>query len=103
MTANWTGVVSGACRFDDASGGHRIVFTAPASRTERAGMTVYTSADEAATWTVGATLWPGPAAYSTTFQINATHVGMLFEHGEAEFAQRISFLALTVAQLGRGQ
>ena len=100
VTANWTGVVSGTSRFDAATAAPRLVFTAPASRTARAGLTVYVSLDEATSWKVGAALWPGPSAYSSTFQINATHVGVLFENGEAEFAQRISFLALSLDDLG---
>ena len=44
VTANWTGLVSGAARYAPAgSPAGVIVFTAPASRTERANMSVWVS------------------------------------------------------------
>ena len=88
---DWTGVVSGCSRFDSASKGRRLLYTAPSDPTERRTLTPYTSADEGKTWTAGAPLWTGGAAYSSTLQLNATHAALLFENGEYEFAQRISF------------
>ena len=106
VTANWTGVVSGAARFDGAPGGAAILFSAPSSRTERAVLGLYVSEDEAASWKgPTAILWPGPAAYSSMVQLNDTHVGVLFENGDAgtgDFAARLSFLTVGVSDLVRG-
>jgi hypothetical protein len=104
-TKNWTGVVSGASRYDtvDPATGklaRRVIFTAPASRTDRANMGLFVSTDEAHTWAAApALIWPGPAAYSNAVQLNATHAGVIFECGEVEFAQRISFAAIAVTDL----
>jgi hypothetical protein len=52
---------------------------------------VYVSTNEGATWAAGVILSPGPAGYSDATQLNASALGVLFENGEVEFAQQISF------------
>ena len=101
VTANWTGVVSGASRFD-AGGVARVIFTAPTQRTARADLGVYASVDEARSWVGPAPLWKGPAGYSSTVQVNSTHAAVLFEcgdEGSGDFAQRIAFRLMSVADL----
>lgn len=103
-TANWTGVVSGASRYDTPDGGsgvfRRVIFTAPTSRTDRVDMGLWVSTDETHSWRQAPSLiWSGPAAYSNIAQINATHAGIIFECGEVEFAQRISFAVISVDDL----
>ena len=44
-------------------------------------MTVKRSRDSGASWSAGALVWRGPAAYSVLVELNDTHVGVVFEHG----------------------
>lgn len=103
VTANWTGVVSGMARVDTPTTGPVMVFTAPADRTARQGMSAWASKDWGVTWTASPlSLWPGPAAYSDTIALNATHVAVLFENGDTgtgDFAARISFVIVPVADI----
>jgi sialidase-1 len=105
VTANWTGVVSGAARFDTGGPGTgapaatRLLVTAPAAPGARADLSVFVSGDEGATWSAGATLWAGPAAYSDLLAYNSTHTALLFECGATEFAGQVNFGFLTAADL----
>lgn len=87
----------------DAAAGvttRRIIFTGPSNPSARADLKLYLSTDEAQTWTPSPGLiWSGPAAYSNVVQLNATHAGVIFECGEKEFAQRISFAVIGVGDL----
>lgn len=90
VVTNWTGVVSGASRYDTASY-RRIVQAAPASAVARADLALFVSTDEGHTWSTGNVVQPGPAGYTAVAQLNATHLAVLFENGAQEFAQQISF------------
>jgi hypothetical protein len=97
---NWTGIVAGVTRFDDAaSGTRRVVLSTPSSHTARANMSFYTSTDETKTWSSGTLYRAGPAGYSDLGVLNSTHGVIIFEDGEDEFAQRISFGYFTAADL----
>jgi sialidase-1 len=98
VTANWTGIVAGATRFD-TSAGRRIVISTTFDKTARADLALFSSQDEAGTWSSGKIYRPGPAGYSDAGQVNATHGAVLFENGDTEFAQRVSFGWFTVADL----
>ncbi len=93
---SWTGVVAGLARADEL-----LAFTAPAAAGVRANLSLWTSADGGASWGAGPVLsiWPGPAAYSDALRINSTHVGVVFEGGETEFAGGILFAAVPLAEL----
>lgn len=103
VTANWTGIVSGGARFDtinaDGSVAHRVLLTTPLSPSSRADMGLYVSTDETATWSNGTLLQAGPAGYSDLYQLNATHMAMLFENGAQEFSQQISFAVFDTSVL----
>jgi sialidase-1 len=98
VTANWTGVVSGATRFDTA-GTTRVIATTPNVPTARADLAVFLSTDEAQTWSAGAVINSGPSGYSDALQWNTTHVAVVFENGVDEFAAQISFGFVTAADL----
>jgi len=87
---NWTGIVAGAARVVSADASY-VVFTTPMDKMARADMGIFVSTDETQSWSSGKLYFSGPAGYSDTFQLNSTHVAIIFENGETEFAQRISF------------
>jgi len=87
---NWTGIVAGAARVVRGEE-QLVVFTTPMQKTARANMGIFVSSDETETWGSGKLYFSGPAGYSDTWQLNSTHVAILFENGVTEFAQRISF------------
>lgn len=95
---NWTGIVSGCTRFD-SPGATRVVFSTPANPTARADYTIFTSTDETASWNSGKLWLSGPAGYSDSAQLNATHVALVLENGDQQFAQRISFATFTANDL----
>ena len=77
-------------RYSDPLDGEpsRILFSNPASQTERANGTVRLSLDEGATWPVARTLYPGSFAYSCLTVLPDGTIGCLFE---ADDYQRIAF------------
>ena len=42
------------------------------------------------TWSSGALVWGGPAAYSVLVELNRSHVGVVFEHGVSQPYEMIS-------------
>ena len=125
-TGNWTGVVSGLARVaapssSSSTGGglraassssssssssvDRLVFTAPYnSVAQRANLTAFVSSGigPGLTWSLSklGPIWPGDAAYSDALQINATHLGVLFECGSGgDFAAQVAFAAIPLAAL----
>jgi hypothetical protein len=107
VTANWTGVVSGLARPVGGSAvpgalPEALLFTAPASRTARANLTVFAGAADASAWNPeGTLLWNGPSAYSDALVVNATHVCVVFECGTAggDFAAMINVGLIAVGDL----
>ena len=83
------GIVAGA-----ASIGGVVVVSTPMSATERADLALFRSHDNAVTWAPGELLVPGPAGYSDLMALNDTHGAVVCENGEAEFAEKISFLVV---------
>lgn len=104
-TGNWTGVVSGLARTTRPGGGDRLVFTAPYNTVAaRSNLTAFVSSGvgPALTWAMSGAgpLWAQDAAYSDAAQLNATHLGVLFECGTGgDFAAQIAFLAVPLAAL----
>ena len=100
VTKNWTGIVAGAMRFGPAG---PIVVSTPLNRTARQDMALFSSSDEAASWSSGKLFYRGPSGYSDCQAINASAAGILFENGDSDamgdFANRISFATFTVADL----
>lgn len=100
VTGNWTGIVAGMARLSvgatPTSKMNSLVFSSPVSTTRRANMTVRLSHDEGLSWSEGVVLHEGPAAYSDLYALDNSTMGIIFENGDATFADRISFAALPV-------
>ncbi|SPE33582.1 putative neuramidase [Candidatus Sulfopaludibacter sp. SbA6] len=67
-----------------------LIFTNAASA-RRENLTVKLSADGGNTWTPGRALHPGPAAYSTVAPLHDGSVAVLYECGESNPYERITF------------
>ena len=68
-----------------------ILFSNPAHPKRRVNLTVRSSADNAKTWSDVAVLHAGPAAYSSLVPLDAKTAGCLYENGEANPYERITF------------
>jgi sialidase-1 len=73
-----------------------LVFTNAAS-TRRENLTLRLSADGGHTWPEGRALHPGPAGYSTVIALRDGSVGVLYECGEKDAAERIAFARFELA------
>ncbi len=67
-----------------------IVFTNAASD-KRENLTVRLSYDGGHTWPVARSIYAGPAAYSTVIPLRDGNIGVLYERGEKNPAERITF------------
>lgn len=67
-----------------------LVFTNPAAA-KRRNLTVKLSLDGGLTWPKARTLHPGPAAYSTVIPLRDGTFGVLYERGEKESTEYITF------------
>jgi Neuraminidase (sialidase) len=83
----------------------RLVFSAPADPEERVRMTLWTSADDAATWQAGPLIHDGPSGYSDLVEIG-DQLGVLFERGvptpeapSPRYYQQITLATLPAAPL----
>ena len=72
-------------------GGQRLVFSNPASTSERVRMTVRGSLDDGFDWSNGILLHEGPAAYSSLVGLDEDSVGCLYECGTAHPYERIRY------------
>jgi sialidase-1 len=67
-----------------------VIFTNAASA-KRENLTVKLSRDQGRTWPVSRTIHAGPAAYSTVIQLRDGTIAVLYERGEKNAAERITF------------
>jgi sialidase-1 len=67
-----------------------LLFSNPAD-TKRVNMTVRLSRDEGKTWSVSKTVHAGPSAYSNLIELKGNTVGLLYERGDADRHERITF------------
>jgi sialidase-1 len=67
-----------------------LVFANPAD-TRRMNMAVRVSRDEGQTWTAPKTIHAGPSAYSNLVELRGGDIGLLYERGDAELYERITF------------
>src|SRR5690606_35427152 len=71
----------------NATDRHVLLFSNPASSTNRENLTVRASFDDGAMWSSGRVIYPGPSAYSTMTKLHDGTIGLLFEKDEyAEIA-----------------
>jgi len=77
-----------------------LLFSNPAD-TKRVNMTIKLSRDDGETWPVSKTIWPGPSAYSNLAELPDGSVGLLYERGEKDPYESITFVRLTRELNGR--
>ena len=87
---------------EGAGNRNRLLFSNPAS-TKRERMTVRLSYDEGATWPVSRVIHEGPAAYSTLVVLRDARIGLLFERGDKNAYEKISFATFTLEWLTAGK
>lgn len=85
------------------SGKNRILFSNPASLKGRKNLTVRLSYDEGKTWKYSRTLREGPSAYSSMAVLPDGTVGILYEQGEVNIYERISFARFNLEWLTDGK
>ena len=92
VTAHWTGIVASVQRL--GAGGRRLAYAAPSLADQRANLTLRVSRDAGVSWDpAAAVIHSGPAAYSDMARVN-DGVAVLFENGEATFADRVSLVVV---------
>lgn len=79
---------------DDAA--KLLLFSNPANPKARVNLTVRASADNAKTWREVAVLHAGPAAYSSLVALTATEAGCLYERGDKNAYEKITFARFSV-------
>ncbi len=91
-------------RFSLASDGGRdmLLFSNPADRT-RVKMTVKLSYDEARTWPVAKLVNPGKSGYSDLATLPDKTIGLLYERGEVQYWEKITFARFTLEWLTDGK
>lgn len=78
---------------------NRLLFSNPASRTDRENLTVRLSLDEGVSWPEQRVLQTGPAAYSCLTKLPDGTVGCLYEAGDDNPYERIVFARFSLAWL----
>ncbi|HTM49415.1 MAG TPA: sialidase family protein [Bryobacteraceae bacterium] len=76
----------------------RLLFSNPAAL-KRVRMTVRLSPDDGKTWPVSRVLHEGPAAYSSLAVLNDGTIGILYERGEHDSYEQITFARFPLAWL----
>jgi len=77
-----------------------LLFSNPAS-TERVNMTVRLSRDEGKTWSASKTVHAGPSAYSNLIELKGNMVGLLYERGDTDRYERITFARFSIQWLNQ--
>ncbi len=73
-----------------------ILFSNPHSKTKRVNLTISISSNNGKSWKKLTTIHKGKAAYSDMVLLDDGYVGILFENGEKEIYERISFKKIRV-------
>jgi sialidase-1 len=79
---------------------HLLLFANPADGKRRVNLTVRASRDNAHTWREVAVLHPGPSAYSCLVALSASEAGCLYERGEKNAYEKISFARFRIDPAG---
>ena len=75
-------------RYNDSGG---LLFSNPADEKARVQMTVRISDDDGASWERSLLVYPGPAGYSQLGALSDGDVVLLYERGDMEYSEMISF------------
>jgi hypothetical protein len=76
-----------------------VLFSNPASKTERTNLTVRASFDEGQTWPVARVLHPGPGAYSDLAVLTNGEIACLYEAGSRSPYEMICFASFPLSSL----
>jgi len=76
-----------------------LLFSNPAHPKKRVAMTIKASLDDGATWSTGLVLEPGPSAYSCLAKLSDDAVGCLYERGEKNAYEQLTFARVPLAAL----
>jgi len=82
---------------------NRVLFSNPADDKKRIKMTVRMSMDEGETWPVSRMLHEGPAAYSCLVVLPDLSIGCLYERGDKQAYETITFARFTRDWLEGGE
>jgi sialidase-1 len=74
----------------------KILFSNPASTTKRQKMTIRLSKDNGTTWPYSYLVYDGPSAYSDMVVIDNKQIGLLYENGQNNAYEMISFAIVPV-------
>ncbi len=72
-----------------------LLFSNPASRTERINMTIRASFDDGLTWPLAKTIFPGKSAYSCLVTTADGRIGCLLEAGKKNAYEKIIFTSFS--------
>mmetsp|Transcript_73324 Transcript_73324/g.172296 ORF Transcript_73324/g.172296 Transcript_73324/m.172296 type:complete len:231 (+) Transcript_73324:137-829(+) len=78
------------CEGSMISLGQSLVMSNPTSASSRTNMALHISSDGGVTWTLAATIWSGPSAYSS-LSSSASQLNLAFERGHKSPYETISF------------
>jgi len=81
---------------------NRLLFSNPASQTERIKLTVRMSYDEGKTWPVAKLLNAGPSGYSCLTVLPDMKIGCLYERGERSSIDEVTFARFSLEWLTDG-
>ena len=83
-------------------GKDRLLFSNPASETDRIKMTVRVSYDEGKTWPVAKLLNAGPSGYSCLTALPNMKIGCLYERGDHSSIEKVTFARFSLEWLTDG-
>jgi len=86
-------------RWPDGANPGIVLFSNPASASERNQLTVRASFDDGETWPVSRVLYPGPSAYSDLAALPSGQIACLYEAGFASPYESIVFAAFPLSSL----
>lgn len=90
------------CTLAADNGRNRLLFSNPASTTDRVNMTVRLSYDEAESWPVAKTLHAGPSAYSSLAVLSDHTIACLYERGDDTAYDTLTLARFTLDWLTDG-
>ena len=82
---------------------NRLLFSNPASQTERVKLTVRLSYDEGKTWPIASVVNSGFSGYSCLTVLPDMNIGCLYEGGEHSSIDKVAFARFSLAWLTDGQ
>jgi sialidase-1 len=83
----------------DSPGRPIVLFSNPADRKSRVNVTVRLSEDDGQTWRASRSLHAGPSCYSSLAALPDGSIGCLYERGEKQFSEKITFAQFSLEWL----